>query len=452
MNKKVFSLLQFLFFIVQFFLCNNSFANISNHAILVGVIKGNKGEGITLYRADETSELLNYSNSQYIPTDSTGHFYINIILDKADYYDIGSNTLFISPNDSINMVIDIEDPSISKFSGDGADIQKYLSGNPYYKSASYLEGGKNIRRKLEENLEFILSQEQKRNVELGKLTNVSKSFNYMETARIKADVIISLVHLRSYYKRMFGIKQGLDSIPELKNYHSTAIPIIEQYAYNFTDKKYLALINYRYILSTIIKFNTENRKLKPIIQWSKFSQLSSEIDQAMKTNDVVLLNKLKKDIIGMPNEDYRNAVLNKLSTVSNLIKGMKAVDFDFEDSDGNKRKLSDYKGKSIFIDLWATWCEPCLVQKPDFEKLSKKYKDKGIFLSISLDSDKKRWLTFLKNKEISVIEGWSSFKSLSMYNVVSIPRYIIIDEDFNVFILDAPNSSSKIIQDYFNAL
>jgi thiol-disulfide isomerase/thioredoxin len=170
----------------------------------------------------------------------------------------------------------------------------------------------------------------------------------------------------------------------------------------------------------------------------------------MKTDSVVLLNKLKKDINGMPNEEYRNAVLSKLSNVSKLFKGMKATDFDFDDADGNKRKLSEFKGKSIFIDLWATWCEPCLEQKPDFEKLSKKYGDKGIFLSLSLDSNKNRWLTFLKNKEICVTDGWSSFKSLSMYNVVSIPRYIIIDKDFNVFSLDASNSFSNVIEDYFS--
>lgn len=216
------------------------------------------------------------------------------------------------------------------------------------------------------------------------------------------------------------------------------------------DKDFLSLINYRHILYTIIQYNESNKRIGPILEWSKFNEMSSEIDKAMKTSDKVLLNKLKKDIDDMPNEVHRNAVLSKLSSISSILKGMKAADFDFEDQKGKRRKLSEFRGQPIFIDLWATWCVPCLEQKPEFERLAKKYKNKAIFLSISLDNDKNRWLTFLKNKELVALEGWSSFRSLSMYNLVGIPRYIFIDKDFNIFSLDVSTDFSKVIDDYFS--
>lgn len=454
MKKGISSLLQFLiiFSSLQILICNHVIAQNHGHAILIGNIKGNKGEGITLNKPDEISALINYSNGQFIPTDSTGHFYVNIMLDKATYFDIGFNTLYISPNDSIYMIIDGTYPIRSKFSGIGGDIQEYLKGNPHFKGASFLEGGDSIRRQLEDNLDYVLSAERKRNMDLKKLTNTSSSFQYIEKARTRADVINSLVRLRSHYKVIFNKKERMDSIPELIDYDSKIVPVIRKYSSNFLSKDFLGLINYRYILSTIISYNEGNKKIGPILEWSQFNQLSAEIDKAMKTNDEVVLDKLKNNINGMSNEVYRNAVLSKLSSVSRLMKGNQAADFDFEDEKGKRKRLSEFKGKPIFIDLWATWCVPCLEQKPAFERLAKKYKNNALFLSISLDNDKNKWLSFLKNKELVAFEGWSSFQSLSAYNIVGIPRYILIDKDFNIFNLDVSADFSKVVEDYFDTV
>ena len=456
MKKGIKNLFQFLiiFSSLQISICNDVLGQNHGHAILLGNIKGNKGEGITLYKPDEISALINYSNGQFIPTDSTGHFYVNIMLDKATYFDIGFNTLYISPNDSIHMVIDLNYPIRSEFSGLGGDIQEYLKGNPHFKGAAFLEGGDSVRRKLEDNLEYVLSAEKKRNMDLEKLKNTPSSFQYIEKARTRADVINSLVGLRQHYKRMFNKKEPIDSIPELIDYDSKIVPVIRKYSSNFLDKDFLGLINYRYILYTIIKYNynESNKKIEPILEWSQFDKLSSEVDKAMKTNDEIGLGKLKSDINGMSNEVYRNAVLSKLSSVSSLMKGKQAADFHFEDEKRKWRKLSEFRGKPIFIDLWATWCVPCLEQKPAFERLARKYKDKSTFLSISLDNDKNKWLAFLKNKELVAFEGSSSYQSLSRYNIFGIPRYILIDKDFNIFNLDVSANFSKAIEDYFDAV
>lgn len=194
------------------------------------------------------------------------------------------------------------------------------------------------------------------------------------------------------------------------------------------------------------------KNIGPILEWSKFDQLGSEVDNAMKTNDEIVLDKLKNDINALSNEVYQNAVLNKISSISSLIKGKQAADFNFEDERHMWRKLSEFKGKPIFIDLWATWCMPCLEQKPASERLAKKYKNKATFLSISLDNDKGKWLAFLKNKQLVAFEGSSSYQSLSVYNIVGIPRYILIDKDFNIVNLDVSEDFSKAIEDYFDTV
>ena len=61
-----------------------------------------------------------------------------------------------------------------------------------------------------------------------------------------------------------------------------------------------------------------------------------------------------------------------------------APDFTAEDADGNSVKLSDYFGKPIVLNLWASWCPPCKAEMPDFEEAYKKYGDDVAFVMLNL--------------------------------------------------------------------
>lgn len=55
-----------------------------------------------------------------------------------------------------------------------------------------------------------------------------------------------------------------------------------------------------------------------------------------------------------------------------------SIDFELEDLNGNKVKLSDYKGQLVFLNFWATWCPPCREEMPDMEEIHQQYGDKGV--------------------------------------------------------------------------
>src|SRR3984885_13823064 len=71
------------------------------------------------------------------------------------------------------------------------------------------------------------------------------------------------------------------------------------------------------------------------------------------------------------------------------IKGVAAPDFSLLTLDGQKVKLSDYRGKAILLNFWATWCPPCKVEMPWFADLQKQYGQDGlIILGVAMDDSK----------------------------------------------------------------
>jgi peroxiredoxin len=63
-----------------------------------------------------------------------------------------------------------------------------------------------------------------------------------------------------------------------------------------------------------------------------------------------------------------------------------APDFQVRTPDGSTLRLTDFKGKVVFLNFWATWCEPCREEMPSMERLHRAYKDRGlVVLAISLD-------------------------------------------------------------------
>jgi peroxiredoxin len=65
-----------------------------------------------------------------------------------------------------------------------------------------------------------------------------------------------------------------------------------------------------------------------------------------------------------------------------------APDFALKDADGKTVHLSDYKGKVVLVDFWATWCGPCRLEIPWLKEFQNKFKDRGFeVLGISMDDD-----------------------------------------------------------------
>ena len=133
--------------------------------------------------------------------------------------------------------------------------------------------------------------------------------------------------------------------------------------------------------------------------------------------------------------------------------------FDYENHKGGKTKLEDFKGKYVYIDVWATWCGPCRAEIPSLKKMEEMYHDKNIvFVSISVDVDKdhEKWKNFVSEKQLGGVQlfadkNWNSDFMLS-YGINSIPRFILIDPNGKVVKGNALRPSSPQLKEELDKL
>jgi peroxiredoxin len=112
--------------------------------------------------------------------------------------------------------------------------------------------------------------------------------------------------------------------------------------------------------------------------------------------------------------------------------GMPAPEFAAMDITGKKFNLSDYRGKYVLLEFWASWCVPCRAENPDLLKAYKKYQDKGfVVVGISLDDKKDKWekaieedqLPWIHTSDLNAFEN----KLAKLYGVQPIPDNFLID-------------------------
>ena len=120
-----------------------------------------------------------------------------------------------------------------------------------------------------------------------------------------------------------------------------------------------------------------------------------------------------------------------------------AVDFELEDQYGNIHRLEDYRGKTIFLNFWATWCPPCKAEMPDIQKLYEKSSTEGedavIVLGVAApnmgqEGSEEEIAAFMEEKGYTYPVLMDTEGELfNSYGIMSFPTTFMIDRDGNVF-------------------
>ena len=214
---------------------------------------------------------------------------------------------------------------------------------------------------------------------------------------------------------------------------------------NFLSKEHDETFSQNFkILDLNLDEETYKGKLDSIV-----NSLQSRLGNAKGLSSDFVVSK-QRDIEAFKEQQLEGYKKNHyINTV--LAVGEKSPVFDnYRNHAGGTTSLADFKGKYVYIDLWATWCKPCKAEIPHLEKLSKEYKGKNIeFVSISTDykKDWPKWEAMVKENHMEGIQllADNDFKSdfVHAYRVDGIPRFIIIDPEGNIVNHNAPRPSYR---------
>ena len=127
------------------------------------------------------------------------------------------------------------------------------------------------------------------------------------------------------------------------------------------------------------------------------------------------------------NKSYNNSV-----KIGPIEVGLPAPDFKFPDMDGKMVSLSDFRGKVVLVNIWATWCSSCVDEMPSMEKLYQKLKGEDFeILAVSIDSlGEKVVAPFMKKYKLTFPALIDSAGDIRIgYRTTGVPESYIIDKD-----------------------
>ena len=121
------------------------------------------------------------------------------------------------------------------------------------------------------------------------------------------------------------------------------------------------------------------------------------------------------------------------------------------ESVGLKSILEAHKGKTILIDVWASWCRDCIVGMPNLKALQKEYDDVA-YVFLSMDKTQKSWKNAIKKYDIDgahyfMPSGWDSAFSKSI-DLDWVPRYMVVDKEGRIKLFRAIKADDPILKEH----
>ncbi|MFK7776390.1 MAG: TlpA family protein disulfide reductase, partial [Saprospiraceae bacterium] len=205
--------------------------------------------------------------------------------------------------------------------------------------------------------------------------------------------------------------------------------------------------NYAYFLDQFIDYQSEQVENKALTSNQLIEKyLTGEPAAYLKAKKLSIAcnrgkakregNNIKAFIKNNPYEIYNDVLRLVYNEAKGLQIGMDAPNFTLLDIEGKEVVLSELKGKVIYLDFWATWCSPCLMQMKNSKSWKAQFKDKDVvFLYLSLDKNKSAWETYVKNNDTQgihlIASGGDVYKSqiAKLYKVKKLPAYFLIDKN-----------------------
>jgi len=154
-----------------------------------------------------------------------------------------------------------------------------------------------------------------------------------------------------------------------------------------------------------------------------------------------------------PQSVYMDNLDKGLLSIEKLRAGAQVENFSFVDLEGNQVSLADFKDKIIYLDLWASWCGPCIntfrTKTPEFESKLREKED-VVLMYISIDEKEEPWRNYLSKNPMRGVHLFAGkgFQAdiMQYFKVWGIPRYLIIGKDNKIIDVNAPRPGDEAFE------
>ena len=385
---------------------------------------------------------------QYYPTtyhrfnlDENGSFSDSLRVEEGFYWlNDGEETteIYLAPNNDLSVFIDAKkfDETL-QFTGSLSNENNYLA-----RKALWLESvGKYAiysAYAAHKELDFLFytdSLYQERVAYLNNDTTINASFRSLVVQDDKLEYQSALHNYQAmhrYYTKNREFQKS-DSFPE------------SFIGLDLDNPKWINLSSYRSALRSYYSQKVRDTGFKEGQDWSlecvemmERNLKSKKVREVMAISDLDRMTSSKQvDSVYfyldkmLTRQDFKKMVLNAYQKVNKTAKGMPSPGFTFKDRNDKKVSLDDFRGKIVYIDIWATWCGPCISEIPKLKEVTNHFKGKDVvFISICQDDTHERWIKMLEDKELKGLQLYTDNKEDSFftdYSLNGIPRFILLD-------------------------
>lgn len=421
---------------------------------------------------DKSAYITSNNVTDTIKLADDGTFTYKVMLNKPQLYKLNvsrtQTVLYLAPGDSSYIEFDVSAPLDGPtFSADNKDIHSNI-----FKRKMYIRNNVGNWRgiyglDLEAFTQKIDSLQNALNSMIDSLQSDSKDIISLEKERVKYQILSFKANYPEYNSYFSGKPFSVDSAD---------YSFLDDVNMNLGDK--LMFDDYADLVSKYLQLKMEKDvKLKGIEDKDAVERLPIEfhfIDSLIsdaKVRDFLKMQKLEEEIqfgdfyrinsivdsylTSCQTPAFKDAVSSLYNKKMTLAPGQQAPVFTYNDINGKPHSLTDFAGKLVYIDFWATWCGPCRHELPFLEQLQDAYKGKNIvFVSVSLDDNFEAWKKMEEEKEMKGVQlhadgAWASDVA-KKYQIKGIPTFFLVGADGTIIAPNAPRPSSDEIKPLLN--
>lgn len=446
-----------LLFVLAIFLSCTEQQNHQNE--LFGTIQNAKTGLINIIGSDFEKDIIlnddgSFSDNFEIPYDG----YYNIIIERRPM------PLYLEKGKSFGIEVDVED-----FNGTLAYLGDLKEENLFLSSKRTVMKDVNLEKLYKQPVDNFVNS----------VTHIEKEYNrVLDEANIENKKFVDaereeflyqkLSFLNSYpgsHKYLMGISE-LD-LPEyfLKETESIKLNDVDKYTKSDTYKQMV----HTYIGRKVNAMPEDDNNNSAMHQLNMVNEMFPEgnVKNNLLKNAVGFGLKADKHLDDVyelykryqTNEEYLKEMDDSYVALSKITPGNDSPSFDYENYNGGTTSLEDLRGKFVYIDVWATWCGPCINEIPYMKEIEKKYRDKNIeFVGMSIDNPEAydKWREMVEDRELAGIQiyadkAWQS-DFVRDYQIMGIPRFILIDPEGKIFDADTYRPSEPQLEELFDRI